>query len=1153
MSAFKRILSGWKALLAIAVFLSALLFALLFHTAPVYAADDSYKISLQTQEGEYGNPLFSNAEISDGVIKLYGTLSDKTFEIVDLSEKESATHYVTVKNLYASINSTVYKFIDQDGKIIAPPSSFNYSLELSYTDGDSTVYSFVLYEKETGNRVKFISSFATTNQGKFTVTQKKMSVVLDETAFASGVVEDEGEYKIINRTYGETPLNIVFAPSTSLAFADHQMDWSVSIEGNETLSNVGDYSLSVDNDKVNVKDGNGVDVTDYYDISCDQKIKIRVNKLSLTAPARKELINYYSDVKVERDDDNNIISTPFDIEFKEDNVWGHAGWTAYYKGYLICEDEDLDDDRIKVTGSDKVLYFRIELDSVFGGYDLDLNNFTLNYQESNKSDYSTHILKRNVTVYLEGHAAASYDKDFSIAISPDGFSKQYGAVYTKENSLDNVKIQSTFVTVEFEIDKFEELLAKEGALVVGDGLILDVGNYPIVNPHVVENDCYEVVFDPNVYYSVTQKIVSLSDLVANENNVTEVSISGEDLVLDTFSYGDANGDKTYSFKFKDPDIDIAPDVELVALFSLEDGAPSVYRAKSATSLNYKAEDNQKLCVVVQKIVLTVDYPASFEYSKSYILPSVSGENSALELDYDVVFSTGKTFSDKNALSAPPVDVGQYSYKVVLTSGNTSYTFDGGDTFTGSFSITKRVVRAVVTFKSNYKVFGDVVSMKDVASFDIYYDPQKKGTSTEKGLIADDALGALSFDGKCNEKSALPGDYHIRFDEKAGDGDNYSVWKVYYVYNGKTTSDLFHVYKLSLSSFISQKVAVVNKRTATVDSSSITLPALTLFGSNLDNLALAYCKSGEEEYEIASGLKIDGLEEGTTYSVRYVLKRASKLVDLSQDYFGDAVDITTTLFSPEISQYVDLTTSNSVGVEIENYDEDNVYSYTFGEEKISILNSDVVVIKTTVDEEEILKYVYVIKDLEPSTVYQVVFIRSTQFAESASDELRINTAAATPTINKGDFAVTTNAITIALSDDALSDGETIGYEYIKINTGYTSFGSLSDKDAGNLSEYFEKNGSKVTIGEGVEIASLEADSLYYFKFYVIGSEENHYVKGDAIYYELHTDPEEVEPTKEEGFIASFSKYLVVGTAALFLILFIIVLIKLISIQKKYRRA
>ena len=65
MDTFKHIFSGWKLPLLIAFAVAVLLFAIFSSPFDTAQAIESYTISIPSQSGEYGNPLFANAEYDE--------------------------------------------------------------------------------------------------------------------------------------------------------------------------------------------------------------------------------------------------------------------------------------------------------------------------------------------------------------------------------------------------------------------------------------------------------------------------------------------------------------------------------------------------------------------------------------------------------------------------------------------------------------------------------------------------------------------------------------------------------------------------------------------------------------------------------------------------------------------------------------------------------------------------------------------------------------------------------------------------------------------------------------------------------------------------------------------------------------------------------
>lgn len=1139
------------------------------------ARADAYKISFQSLNGEYGNPLFTNGEFAEDeyghrILVLFGTLTDSTFSISNLTDKASSTHYVVVNDLRVSSGGSTIPFIDDDGKVIVAPSTTPYNLLLSFPgENDSTSYSFYLYSlteldnkvdgEETIDVVKgtylgLIESFATTNQGSYTVNPKKINIVLDEDNIAECVTTD-GDTTIIERTFGDAPTAITFKTQSGLAFDSHKMSTIVTIDGNDVYSDVGDYHLEVDNNNITITDANNVDITDYYKIVCDQVLSIRVNQLALTAPAHTS-DNYFNDEKVVRDGDNNIVSTYFDKNpWQQENAGGHIGWTAYFQPRLQVTEEDLEDDRIKV--SDEYLYYSITLKSVDagGGRELSLSNFTLNYSDEIKDDYRTRIIKRPVTIYIAEHAAMTYPDELSIAILPAEFASNYGVAYSKIKTLD-ITIQSTPVTVTFEIKDFDLYALNDEILKQEDKLVLPVGNYPVINPFVENNDRYDITFDPNTFYTISPKPISIVDIVRDNANVTPVVREGDCFIVERYAYGEKEGSVVVDFEFKDTAISNTESFVLSATILLSDGGePGCYTADQIASENFTLKDPQYLGVFINKVRLQLDYEATYEYARKAYAPTLTGGVDGLNFDYEIKFAKGKTYAEKNVLSAAPLSAGEYSFLVTLNEeGSNYYEFPNGkSTVIGFYTINKRGVNVRIIVKNDSKVFGEVVTMKDVAYFETTYSEN----SAQKGVLDGDEFGALSFEKDWNVKSAMPGDYAIL---NSFNNENYVIKSLKFVFNNKEYKQSefkFHVYKLSLTNFNAQKATTINERKVSVTNSSIELPKISVYGVDLTGVVIAYRQEGEEEYAIGSSLKVTGLDEGTTYSVAYVVMSNNNLVDLNEDYLAesDSKSITTALTSPEIAQYPALTTSSDIAVELLNYDEANSYAYKVDDgEIVGINNADVsVLVFDEEEEEQTQKYVYIIEGLQPKTDYEIVFIRRTQYTSSDSETATMNTAAGVPSIDKADLEITSSSIKVNVKDGLIDEDEVIGYEIIKVNSGFMTFGSLSESNSELLAEYFAKNGDKAVSGEGVTVEGLDSDSIYYVKYYVVGNASNNYVQSDAIYFELHTQTLSEDPTRAEGIVGKISKYILFGSTVLFLILFIVCLIKFLSIKKKYRRA
>ena len=1170
---FKRKLP-W--LIPILVAVAILIFSVAPESSAYAEGPDVYKIKFQMQVGEYGNLVFPYVVVEDvdenSELRLYGNLleDEKTFESCSIKDKDTAKYYVKISDIKAKIGSspTVYDFIDDSGLIIASPGT--YSLQLSYeNENGATKDSFILYRKEDGKRIAAIEDFAGGDQGKFTVRQMTVEVVLDDTKIADFVTEEEG-VTIIERVYGDDPLSIAFKAKNPLPFG-HQMSSEVNISGNTSSSPVGTYDITVSNEAVSILDGE-TSMNAYYRIECNQIIKINVNKLVLTAPAYDEP-NYYSDETVTRNDFFAVVSTPFDLTrkadvLKSDNEHVHPGWKANFSYKLIVSESDLDNERIKVTGEGSYLYYNVTLVSVKNGEtELDGNNFELNFSSEMKEEYRTSISKRHVYICIEGNTSGVYGVGDAIEIEPEAFSQTYGAAYSRMNSLP-IKIQNTDVIVEFEIDGFDDLIDDTSVLQIEDDeevkLILNVGTYPIKNPFVKDDNRYEIEFDKNTFYTVTKKEVSAKDIIDSEANLTEVIHYEENYIFARFDYQTTDLDElSYTFLFIDYDVATEPTVTLTASIVLTEEIPGYYSASSCGSQNYKVTDAEVLGVLINKIKLSVNFDSNVKYDRSPVIPTLSGGLDELEYDYELKFSTGATYSEKAKLDAAPIDRGDYSFIFTLNKGNDYYEFESGESFSATFTIKPRPVYVKVVFEKNYKVFGETVKINDVAYYNVFY--YQGEITDEEGVLAGDEFGELKFNGNADAKTAMPRDYTLgnHFTNL-----NYEIKKVeYFLKDGKKTSNSFHVYKLPVGTFESLKVAVIDVKKVTLTESSITLPSLSIYGVELDALCISYCKKGESEYKTSDSLTASDLEEGTTYNVRYSLKKNNALVDINAEYFGAAKSITTNLSKPVISQYPALTTASSISVEIVNYDAENSYKYSIdGNEAVSVNNDEIKLIEITDGENAAeIKAILIINALqpasddedavpfEPSTEYTIILYRTTADATAASRDIKANTADTMPMLEKANLEISSSAIVAKLPQELIDEDAKIAYEYIMVTSGHITYGSLSDTDSSELAAYFKKNANEVVYGEGKEILNLSPNSIYYVKYYVLGDETNNYVQSESIYFELHTAAITEEPNKAQGILATISKYLLVSAIGVFLVLFIITAIKFHAIKKKYRRA
>lgn len=1103
-----------------------------------------------TQIFNYSERFFSESLVKlDGKLKLLGTIKGDTFTVGEPSVDSGIEYYLIIDSeKFKTVDGE--RILDANGRIVLTPEDASYEIGFFNLYLEEAVF---LYKKEGENETEL----ALSGSPQFKVAKKKISVAVDEQ-YKNEDASKELDY-IIERTYGDEALSAlsftIVDADTQFPFGEthgHKLECTGEFIGNEQYADVGTYLVEIDqsSEGVKIKDGNNVDVTNCYDINCDQTIGIVVSPREVYFP---EITAIEEEFPISEGEINSLKS--FELEFDGNKLEGFkdlddSGSFKFSIGYSTVLAEG---DGFKVGGEYSYT------PSIIGikRNDDEISSDNFSFKEVVDGSYKKTIVQKNILIYLEGEEPSAEQRvNTKLPIKKEDFSEFYGKAY-KETEEYNLNVETIGVTlrVTYSIDGYNDMKNKEGARITDDGLIVDVGEYSLVNV-TAENTNFKVTVDKSLKLTIAKATLSLDVLaqggslkVVYGENVIDLTENGYNFL--TKAYKELpSGESSYTLSFKNTISGKDFDYSAGFYVDIEEGLPGVYNSKNYSCEQYIIDGIEKLSITVSKASLSLSL-ADKEYDgEKYTSPQLSEKAvEGLVLNYDYSYKNSKG----TAISGEPTDAGSYKLFFELKEGSENlYTFNGQSSLEIPFKINPRPVTVDAELKSlaNGKPFGQSVSVDKLVTVSIRHTNNKD----EIAVIGNKELVTVSCDGA--KENAKPGKYSIEFTANSKISSNYQI--TYAQKNLKMT-----VSKTDLSALKKSGALKVGDWDVIATKDSIGLGLKKLYSASLEGyLSIEYRLYDEEnvaEWIAVSGLVADsGLEEGAKYQIRYVLSKDNPYVELSEDFkseeSGYIVIASTKIDIPIISE--GKIASKEIAIVIDNYDVENSYSWIIGfEGEEGYDEQEYPMDNSLVEGEEIfsVKLSRLGIELVPDTQYTITLKRLGQNEElfEQSESLVITTAREKPLLKKGEFEIGQNTIGFYKADEGDEDPQFV-YYYILLDRGHTNIESSTDAENPEMSKYFSdaEYSELVKSGEGYLISELEADCIYAVKIAFSGTEEK--PESEAVYFAIHTSTESAFSVATTGLINTISRYLLSGGAVLFFVLFIIVVIRYAVIGKRLRR-
>lgn len=1014
------------------------------------------------------------------------------------------------------------------------------------------------------------------------------------------------------------------------------------------FDNTGTYnSFTLGNNNVVITDKTGNIVTDYYDISSDYTIQVKVNKLKIVAPVYhfesvylqncidKDDVSIESDIAIINNSKyvlSNYLSASIDDIFKdtEDKIHyidfngnietnfnlsvRYAYWIKtpieYFTPTFSSETQLYS---LYVNESEKnpnSAYECIPVLLSVGGYEQsegfnNNDNFELICEESNFSSFK--INKRTIILYAEGaenqNPSLNHDPTAErqcIPIPHGDFANHYGFAYNERSSmeipLDTIgdgEPDST-VKVTFKIKDFESFKNNSSFHVIGNQVILNVGEYTIV-PEDITDWRYDVTVDESLHYTITPKELTLKELFESQSFVDQIEFTDNQYIIAGYKYEcdpsvyqtvelkfsqklpyqkeDSNGefietDPVFSFKFNFT-AHTTPGIYPSSGIQTDDTYNFVI---SDLDIDEISGDVKNVAIRIYNKLLSA-LIEDIEYDGTTPEIVITGKEDEYDYEIEKTYCTGTKFASNKVLTKDPVNAGTYTVRIKLKESNI-YAFDGGrDYIDITFNIAKRKITVTITAKGN-KTFGtkgyfNSPTDSNIATYTVEYN----GTSENKtALINGDKLGNLKSD--ATDIKAKPSSYKI--DKSDIKNDNYSI--TFKNSQGFEKDEYITVVKLTVEISDLKDFAKNNACVKEISGSEIILACPSLFGVEMNPFELSYSVDGENfttenVKKNGNNMEISELREGTTYTIRYTISRKSDYLALPKDCVI-TLTVTTKLTIPEVEQNLEASSEDKIIVNLYNFQNSNTYfAYIEDEDFISLdfeIPENCMTLVEETDEDGNILRVFTVLDiskaialaqsenieflLQPDSIYTLYVLRKTDdctLEKSDQQPLTVMTAPEKLNIKKSDIQTSSEMLRVNLGE--IEDSELYVIEYI-VGESKKTITSILDDDV-DLSPIFQKEGAEIIVNDGLDIFEPLADTIYYLKIYkqkkcYVGSEEK-IIKGSPIYFEIHTPKAQNEQNGATSFILNISGYFGVGTMAVLVVALVIFTILYSKLRRKWR--
>lgn len=1158
-----KLLKNPLAILAASFFLTALLlilFLLPANTTTYGAQAATVSFGGGIPNREYSDYFLSTSieQLDGSYIKIRGNFSGNSFTCTDVVSGEDSDEYYLLVNCEEFVTTEGERALDDEGRIILPPSDSYYAFDF----GNYRSAVVALYKNGTKTDIPLAG------KTYIRVQKKKITVAIDQK-YKNDDPEKEGDY-IVNRTYGDDPLPLEFSiinEKDTFPFKEshaHTLTCTGKFEGNEKYADCGKYVVEIIQEGVRIL-ADGKDVSDYYNIKCDQSIIIDVAKKEINYPA---IPSQNAEYTMEGKEDGTLfyLEVPFSWNADEgfNNNIGDNNFSFIIKYTCNYEEIGLDDNgnlKVNTTYSYTPTIERITLTDK----EISKDNFNGTLLESD--NYSITVIPKKILIYLEGEIpSGEYGIDTKIAIQKKDLSAVYGNSYvnTNEYTLTVEELSNMELKVTYSIEKYEDMYNAEGAKTTSEGLVLEVGDYKLANVEA-ENENFTITVDKSLVLSITKETLSLDDLLEKDKlflvigeDITPITMGQYNVLSKEYAVKEF-GVNDYTLLLQKTISDKVFDYYVYFSVNFEEGLPGVYTAQLYSDNYYGSCDQynisglEKLSVTINKPMLSIEVSDKEYDGESFIPPTIDSQKVgelSLEIDYSYKNAKGST------LSKTPVDAGAYKLVAVLKNGSENlYRFENSNsTIEIPFEITKRevTVDATLTDLAKGKPFGQSVTINKIVTFTIYHTNNKDLTA----VIGKKELVTASCDG--TSSSATPGEYSIKFTANSKISANYNI-----TYTQKSLK--MSVIKTNLEALTKSGVLEIGEKDVIATNNSLGLIAKEFYSSSLEKyLSIEYRPYDEndsKEWISVSGLTTpQELDEGAKYQLRYVLSKNNPFVSLNEDFKSNSSDYIITTATkidiPIISNDKDLLSSTNITIIIENLELESNYSWiiSYYDEEEGYIEQEYPLDFANVEGGEIFRFN--LSDtgiaLSPDTEYRVILKRlgKNQEVYVQSDPLDITTTRNKPDLNKASFEIDQNSITFYKAES--DEYPQFVYYYILLERGHTSIESTTNTENPEIKKYFqdEQYAENIVSGDGITIAELEADCIYAVK--IAYAENTDKAESDAAYFMIHTLTSDTSSVASTGIVNTISRYLLPGGAALFFLLFIIVAIRYAVIGKRLRR-
>lgn len=1010
-------------IIPVVLFVSAILFLFVEFVPTENAYADTPSLNLGGSfDREYGAFILNSGiwsyDKSADVFVSYGNVDAGSFVPygTDARNKSDELYeYKCVLNLYVSdangdiedSNGGKYsRPYDENGLCILKP---NASYKISDTRTTKGAFAILYPIDADGSVVEdetkalYLDYYKDRNELYIRVNRRKLTVDVDFegstgiSSYSIGEKNSDGFTALsLSRVYSiPTLLEFIDAESENdgLVF-DHRFEsFGISSSDNNGLfvyDDVKTYDpFAFDSTNVKIVDGNGKDVTDYYEIVSKYVATVTVDKLKIVAPTYDfesiYLQNCIDIGDVVFDGENAIIlSSGYDLR----NVKSGSNHPLFMGSeqrlhYTLADSIEINSNliveysyRIHTTKScfyptvtDGInsysLYVNASEYNVNPTYDcqpvlvrvsladetIDSNNFEITPIDG----YTTtlQIKKRSIVLYAKG-TEYDYPGEFNptqgesfIAVSVESFSNPYGLAYN-EKSTTSVFIDTTGdgvadteITVTFRIKRFSDFLNDSSFYKSGDKVLLNTGEYAI-EPDAINDWRYNATIHRSLHYTVTPKQISMADLFAEGSFVNAVESINDAYIIEDFDFDSAYDlYKTVELKFRrrlpDNDADgeyISEDPIFGIFFSFaENPLPGIYKSigiydnDGAIVYNYELTD----------------------------IPSTEGiiDNVAIRINKKQLFVTvpEKEYDGNRVETTISGETEGSPYNCVIS-------YCKGTTFVESKKLKSApvdagnyVVRVSLEQGSIYSFAGDkdfidvafiiqkrkvtvTVTSKGEKTFGVegyFRSPSDSNIATYTVRYAADEtqpalIGKDSLGALSSDGAKASAKPSVYDIDVSGIGNaNYDVTIEYA--SGKRKETLT-VTKLKT---VNKLLESFGKSDANPNPTgqTVSLNNFMLLG-NVVPVTITYQIDGQfvasNVQKNANGYVITGLSEGTNYVVRYTLPKNNDYADLGRDYVICEFTVSTILTAPEWDQNFEKTEKDNIFIIVTNYEADKYFVY-----------------------------------------------------------------------------------------------------------------------------------------------------------------------------------------------------------------------------------